>query len=78
LIKALDIAEAHPPQRLSRPHGPDDALAGLVTDQLQDVDWACAQPLIFTKRRLDDMALRWEHNLRLLRLFVTYDDDGFL
>ncbi|KAJ5224484.1 uncharacterized protein N7469_007987 [Penicillium citrinum] len=38
LIKALDTAEAHPPQRLSRPHGPDDALAGLITDQLQDVD----------------------------------------
>lgn len=38
LITALDTAEARAPQLLSRPHGPEDSLIGLVTDQLQDVD----------------------------------------
>jgi hypothetical protein len=38
LITALDTAEAQAPEQLSRPHGPEDALAGLVSDQLQDVD----------------------------------------
>ncbi|CAI7660508.1 unnamed protein product [Penicillium pancosmium] len=38
LITALDTAEAQAPEQLSRPHGPEDALTGLVSDQLQDVD----------------------------------------
>ncbi|CAI7616533.1 unnamed protein product [Penicillium manginii] len=38
LMTALDTAEAQAPEQLSRPHGPENALTGLVADQLQDVD----------------------------------------